>query len=191
MRYWVCDSIVPSQVLVHFLFLVCMVWGLYPRFSSEVFPHMMKGLVPLVCWDGTICKMSLFLQYWHYCWYLFPRQLDQGSIFSKKCWDSCQPFGFSPAKCWVWFKIPMSLTSFYNVDFLIPQEGYPRASFVGISLHDMKTQSKIPQWRLRLFDISLFSPCMLSWTHLWSISLSAVLAIGLICPIIRQGQCFI
>ena len=137
---------------------------------------MKKGLVPLVCWDGTICKMSLFLQYWHYCWYLFPRQLDQGSIFSKKCWDSCQPFGFSPAKCWVWFKIPMSLTSFYNVDFLIPQEGYPRASFVGISLHDMKTQSKIPQWRLHYLIEIFSSRAWWDLTHLQSISLLAVLA---------------
>ena len=36
----------------------------------------------------------------------------------------------------------MSLTFFYNVDFLIPQEGYPRACFVGISFHDIMFQSK-------------------------------------------------
>ena len=35
----------------------------------------------------------------------------------------------------------MGLTSFYDVNFLIPREGYPRASFVGISFHDVKFQS--------------------------------------------------
>ena len=35
----------------------------------------------------------------------------------------------------------MNLTFFYNVDFLIPREGYPRASFVGISVYDVKFQS--------------------------------------------------
>ena len=35
----------------------------------------------------------------------------------------------------------MGLTSFYNVDFLITREGYPRESFVGISFHDVKFQS--------------------------------------------------
>ena len=35
----------------------------------------------------------------------------------------------------------MGLTSFYNVDLLIPRKGYPRESFVGISVHDVKFQS--------------------------------------------------
>ena len=32
-----------------------------------------------------------------------------------------------------------------SVDFLISQEGYTRASFIGIGLYDMKTQSNILQ----------------------------------------------
>ena len=46
-HYWVCDSSVPSQVLVHFSsFWVCMIWRLNQRFSSDGFTHLIEVVSP-------------------------------------------------------------------------------------------------------------------------------------------------
>ena len=100
-----------------------MIWRLNPRFPSEGFTYLIEVFSPCACWVGLICEVSPFRQYLHFVW--LPDNQARAMFYLRSVEAFVNFFGFSPAKCWVWFKIPIRLISCCNVWLLNSPSCYP------------------------------------------------------------------